>query len=191
MTDGYVGNDFEVLDLVQRLRGTSRWFPFGTGNSVNRFLIDGMARLGGGEPYYVLLGEPGDTVARTFYEHIASPVLTDVHVEWQDLDVVDTHPDAPADVWAERPLVIHARYRRAGSGTRRSAAASSRASRIAQELAVTLPEQEPDHAAIASHVGARQGRGAHDAGPRRRCRAGPSPARCGSRSCPSHSRTGW
>ena len=70
MTDGYVGNDFEVLDLVQRLRGTSRWFPFGTGNGVNRFLIDGMARLGGGEPYYVLLGEPGDTVARTFYDHI-------------------------------------------------------------------------------------------------------------------------
>jgi hypothetical protein len=29
MTDGYVGNDLEVLDLVQRLRGTSRWFPFG------------------------------------------------------------------------------------------------------------------------------------------------------------------
>ena len=37
MTDGYVGNDLEVLDLVQRLRGTSRWFPFGTGNGVNRF----------------------------------------------------------------------------------------------------------------------------------------------------------
>ena len=59
MTDGYVGNDLEVLDLVQKLRGTSRWFPFGTGNGVNRFLIDGMARLGGGEPYYVLLERAG------------------------------------------------------------------------------------------------------------------------------------
>src|SRR5262249_58502645 len=88
MTDGYVGNDLEVLDLVQRLRGTSRWFPFGTGNAVNRFLIDGMARLGGGEPYYALLGEPGDAIARGFYDHVASPVLTDVHVEWEGLDVV-------------------------------------------------------------------------------------------------------
>ena len=60
MTDGYVGNDFEVLDLVRRLRATSRWFPFGTGNGVNRFLIDGMARVGGGEADYVLLTESGD-----------------------------------------------------------------------------------------------------------------------------------
>ena len=49
MTDGYIGNDFEVLSLVRELRGTARWFPFGTGNSVNRFLLDGMAREGGGE----------------------------------------------------------------------------------------------------------------------------------------------
>jgi len=149
MTDGYVGNDLEVLDLVQRLRGTSRWFPFGTGNGVNRFLIDGMARLGGGEPYYALLDEPGDSVARTFYDHVSSPVLTDVRVEWQDLDVVDTHPDAPADVWAEKPLVIHARYRRAGSG-RIVLTGFQHGEPYRQELAVTLPEQEPDHAAIAS-----------------------------------------
>jgi hypothetical protein len=149
MTDGYVGNDLEVLDLVQRLRGTSRWFPFGTGNGVNRFLIDGMARLGGGEPYYALLGEPGDSVARTFYDHVSSPVLTDVHVEWQDLDVADMHPDAPADVWAEKPLVIHARYRGAGSG-RIVLTGFQHGEPYRQELAVTLPEQEPDHAAIAS-----------------------------------------
>lgn len=116
---------------------------------MNRFLIDGMARLGGGEPYYALLGEPGDSVARTFYNHVSSPVLTDVHVEWQDLDVVDTHPDAPADVWGEKPLVIHARYRRAGSG-RIVLTGFQHGEPYRQELAVTLPEQEPDHAAIAS-----------------------------------------
>src|SRR6185503_17303727 len=26
MTDGYVGNDFEVIDLIRSLRGRSRWF---------------------------------------------------------------------------------------------------------------------------------------------------------------------
>src|SRR5262249_39091148 len=62
MTDGYVGNDFEVLGLVKKLRATSRWFPFGTGNGVNRFLIDGMAKIGGGEPDYVLLTASGDEV---------------------------------------------------------------------------------------------------------------------------------
>ncbi|MBZ0187975.1 MAG: VIT and VWA domain-containing protein, partial [Candidatus Obscuribacterales bacterium] len=41
MTDGYVGNDMEVLGLIKKMRGSSRWFSFGTGHSVNRFLIDG------------------------------------------------------------------------------------------------------------------------------------------------------
>ena len=59
MTDGYVGNDFEIISLVKRFRGQSRWFPFGTGNSVNRFLLDQMARVGGGEVEYILLNSPG------------------------------------------------------------------------------------------------------------------------------------
>jgi Ca-activated chloride channel family protein len=149
MTDGYVGNDLEVLSLVERVRATSRWFPFGTGNSVNRFLIDGMARLGGGEAEYVLLGSPDEDVARRFHERIASPVLTDVQVAWQGLDVVEVFPNAHADLWAERPLVLHARYRSAGRG--KVVLAGFREGRpYRQEIAVTLPERAAEHAAIAS-----------------------------------------
>jgi Ca-activated chloride channel family protein len=149
MTDGYIGNDFEVIDLVRRLRATSRWFPFGTGNGVNRFLLDGMARAGGGEVDYVLLTDPGETVAARFWEKIANPVLTDVTVEFRGLDVVDVFPAAQADVWAERPLVIHARYRRAGSGTV-VLRGYQQGRAVEQTLAVTLPEREPEHGAIAS-----------------------------------------
>ncbi len=149
MTDGYVGNDFEVLDLVRRLRGTSRWFPFGTGNSVNRFLIDGMARVGGGEAYDALLGDPGEKIAREFYQHVASPVLTDVRIEWDGLDVVDVQPDVPGDVWAERPLVVHARYRSPGQG-RVVLTGFQQGRPYWQELAVVLPERAPGHAALAS-----------------------------------------
>jgi Ca-activated chloride channel family protein len=116
MTDGYIGNDFEVIDLVKRLRGTSRWFPFGTGNSVNRFLLENMAREGGGEVEYVLLNQPGEEVARKFYERIGSPVLTDVSLEFRNLDVTEVFPNQLSDVWAEKPLFIHARYRKPGKG---------------------------------------------------------------------------
>jgi Ca-activated chloride channel family protein len=149
MTDGYVGNDYEVLGLVKQLRGTSRWFPFGTGNGVNRFLIDGMARLGGGEADYVLLNEDGEKVARTFYEKIASPVLTDVQVDFEGLDVVDVFPREQSDVWAERPLVVHARYRQPGRG-RVLLRGFQQGRPYEQALAVTLPDVEPAHDAIAS-----------------------------------------
>jgi Ca-activated chloride channel family protein len=149
MTDGYVGNDFEVLGLVKKLRGTSRWFAFGTGNSVNRFLIDGMARLGGGEAEYVLLDEDGAKVAEKFWARIGSPVLTDVRVELDGLDLVQVLPDAPADVWAQRPLVIQARYRRPGHG--RLVLHGFRQGRpYEQALDVTLPEQATEHEAVAS-----------------------------------------
>lgn len=149
MTDGYVGNDLEVLGLVQKLRARSRWFPFGTGNGVNRFLIDGMARLGGGEAEYVLLTSSGDEAGKRFYDRIASPVLTDVAVEWQGLDVVDVLPHEHADVWAERPLVIHARYRSAGSG-QVVLTGFQHGRPYRQVLPVALPEREPENGAIAS-----------------------------------------
>lgn len=149
MTDGYVGNDLEVLGLVQKLRARSRWFPFGTGNAVNRFLIDGMARLGGGEAEYVLLTSSGDEAGKRFYDRIASPVLTDVKVEFQGLDVVDVLPHEHADVWAERPLVIHARYRRAGVG-QVVLTGFQHGRPYRQVLPVTLPERAPDDDAIAS-----------------------------------------
>lgn len=149
MTDGYVGNDFEMLGLVRKLRGTSRWFAFGTGNSVNRFLIDGLSRLGGGEAEYVLLDEDGETVARKFWARIGSPVLTDVRLDVEGLDLVSIVPSAPADVWAERPLVIQARYRRPGRG--RVVLRGFREGRpYEQAIDVTLPDRAPENAAVAS-----------------------------------------
>jgi Ca-activated chloride channel family protein len=149
MTDGYVGNDFEILSLVRELRGTSRWFPFGTGNAVNRFLLEGMARYGGGEVEYVLLNEPGEAVARKFYARIEAPVLTDVELEFRGLDVYDVHPNRVADVWDERPLVIHARYGRSGRG--QVILRGYRAGKAyRQAVDVTLPRRAKEGNAIAS-----------------------------------------
>jgi len=149
MTDGYVGNDFEILGMVRALRGTSRWFPFGTGNAVNRFLIEGMAREGGGEPDYVLLTDPGEKVAERFYQRLAAPALTDVRLEFPGLDVTDVTPSELSDVWAERPLIIHARYRTPGRG--QAVLQGYRAGQpYRQVLDVTLPVAAPEHAAIAS-----------------------------------------
>jgi len=149
MTDGYIGNDFEVLDLVRELRGESRWFPFGTGNSVNRFLLDNMARIGGGEADYVLLNSPGREVARKFWDRIAAPVLTDVEVDFGGLPVTDVFPAQVSDVWQERPLTIRARYTGPGEGwvTLRGYAGGRR---YEKRLRVVLPAREASHAVLGS-----------------------------------------
>ena len=50
-TDGYVSVEEEAFDLIRHNLGKANIFPFGIGSSVNRHLIEGMARVGMGEPF--------------------------------------------------------------------------------------------------------------------------------------------
>ncbi|MBX9685925.1 MAG: VIT and VWA domain-containing protein [Candidatus Obscuribacterales bacterium] len=147
MTDGYVGNDMEILGLIKKYRGASRWFSFGTGNSVNRFLIDGIAKEGGGEADYVLLNSPGAVVGKKFYDRISSPVLTDVKVNFNGLEVKEVYPHEQSDVWAEKPLYIKGRYLKAGAGTI-TLTGYSGGKPYKQDLKVVFPEKNNENAVI-------------------------------------------
>ncbi len=149
MTDGYVGNDFEIISLVKRLRGKSRWFPFGTGNSVNRFLLDNMAKAGGGEVEYILLNSPGEETAKKFYKRIASPVLTDITVSSEGIKLEEVFPEAVSDLWEQKPLIFKARYEKACKGTVVIKGFAS-GKPFERHLDVTMPEQEHANSGIAS-----------------------------------------
>ena len=111
MTDGYVGNDMQILDYVKKHRGRARMFPFGIGNSVNRFLIDGMAREGRGAAEYVTLDEDGEEAADRFYKRIADPLLLDPQVDWNGLPVEDVYPQHIPDVFSQGPIISKAATR--------------------------------------------------------------------------------
>jgi Ca-activated chloride channel family protein len=149
MTDGYVGNDFEIISLVQKLRGTSRWFPFGTGNSVNRFLLDNMARLGGGEVEYVLLNSRGEDVGAKFYQRIANPVLTDMSITTEGIKLEELFPTQVSDLWDRKPLVFKARYTKPGKG-KLILKGLQAGKRYEQVLDVTLPDKETANSSLAS-----------------------------------------
>jgi hypothetical protein len=40
LTDGYIGNESEVLKIISDKIGTARIYALGVGTSVNRFLLD-------------------------------------------------------------------------------------------------------------------------------------------------------
>jgi len=149
MTDGYVGNDFEIISLVKKLRGKSRWFPFGAGNSVNRFLLDTMARVGGGEVEYILLNSSGEEVARKFYERIAAPVLTDISLSFEGVLVEDQYPAEISDLWSRKPLVFRARYTAAGKGAV-TVRGFSGGKPYEQKVPMNLPDKDPANRALAA-----------------------------------------
>lgn len=118
MTDGFIGNDMAILDEVKKTAATARVFSFGIGNGVNRFLIEEMARMGRGAAEVVTLESDGDAAATRFKERIQSPVLTDITIDFGDLEVEQVYPapEALPDLFASTPVVLTGRYRKPGNG---------------------------------------------------------------------------
>lgn len=149
MTDGFVGNDYEIIELIKKLRGTSRWFPFGVGDSVNRTLIDRIAKEGGGESDFVLLDSSAEEVGKKFYDRIASPVLTDVRIQAGDgLELKEVYPREISDVWSQKPLFFTAKYTKGGEG-KVFIDGFSQGRPVTQALRVSLPERLAENGQIA------------------------------------------
>lgn len=116
MTDGYVGNDMQIIGEVQK-HPNARVFAFGIGNSVNRFLLDGMAKYGRGEVEYLALNDDGSAAARRMHERIRNPLLTDISVDWNGLAVTDVYPKNIPDLFSAKPVILTGRYSGNSKGT--------------------------------------------------------------------------
>ncbi len=110
-TDGYVTVERQTFDLIRENLSDANLFSFGIGSSVNRFLIEGMAHAGRGEPFVVLDPGEGDETAERFVEYVSSPVLQGVDVAFDGLDTYDVEPEALPDLFAARPVVVYGKYR--------------------------------------------------------------------------------
>ncbi|MEA3400781.1 MAG: VIT domain-containing protein [Armatimonadota bacterium] len=149
MTDGYIGNETEILAAIEDKLGEARLFSFGVGTSVNRYLLERMAEVGRGVVQYVRPNEETTEVVDRFYERIARPYLLDIEIDWGGLQVADIYPARIPDLFADQPLVVHGRYTEPGedSITIRGQLASAEWSR---QLDVEMPRQQPRNEALAS-----------------------------------------
>jgi Ca-activated chloride channel family protein len=110
-TDGYVRVEKEAFDLIRNNLGKANMFPFGIGSSVNRFLIEGMARAGMGESFVITRPADAQKIASKFRHYISSPVLTQISYDIDDFDVYDVEPVTIPDVFAERPVLLFGKWR--------------------------------------------------------------------------------
>ncbi|HLK92019.1 MAG TPA: VIT domain-containing protein [Polyangia bacterium] len=116
ITDGFVPVEEEAFDLVRQNLGRANFFAFGIGSSVNRHLIEGLARAGMGESFVVLNHAQAPAEAARFRKMIESPILTNIRVDYAGMDAYDVDPEAVPDLLAERPLIIVGKYRGDGRG---------------------------------------------------------------------------
>lgn len=113
-TDGFVGQDKQIIDEVRRYRGTSRMFTFGIGNSVNRDLVESMAIEGRGDSEIVTLAETADRAVDRFLKRSGNPIVANVTAECSD--GMELTPEVLPDVLSDKPIVVFGRYSQPGRG---------------------------------------------------------------------------
>jgi Ca-activated chloride channel family protein len=139
LTDGYLGNEDEVLAMAGRELGAARLFSFGVGSAVNRYLLEELAQLGHGAADVVRPDEDTARAVEHFRARIDRPLLTDVTVDWGGLAVKDVTP--LRDLFAGQPLVIAGHYDTPGKSIV-TVRATQAERKVSFPLAVELPERD-------------------------------------------------
>ncbi|HYJ90202.1 MAG TPA: VIT and VWA domain-containing protein, partial [Pyrinomonadaceae bacterium] len=117
VTDGYISGEQGVFDYVREHLGKSNMFAFGIGSAVNRYLIEGVAKAGMGEPFIVEQESGAADAAAKFREYIESPVLTNIHIKANGFETFDVQPGKLPDLFARRPVILFGKWRGTPSGT--------------------------------------------------------------------------
>ncbi len=154
MTDGYVGNESEILAEIDR-HPNARIFSFGIGSAVNHYLLDKMAEHGRGEVDYVNLSDDGSLAAERFSQRVHDPLLTGIKLEWNGLPVKDVEPIRVLDLFSAKPIVLAGRYTRGAKGNLRIT--GKMAGRDFERIvSVNLPDRQSDNYAVALLWGRRR-----------------------------------
>ncbi len=111
VTDGFITVEREVFDLIRQKLNQANLFAFGIGSSVNRYLIEGMANVGMGEPFIVTNEKEAQKVGKRFLDYVQMPVLTRINVSYEGFEVYDIEPQNVGDIFVERPIIIQGKYR--------------------------------------------------------------------------------
>jgi Ca-activated chloride channel family protein len=107
-----------VRDANARATAPRRIFTFGLGSDVNVTLLEQLALDGRGTSQFVRPDESVERMVGVVADRLVDPVLTDVRVHAEgDTRLLKMLPEQASDIFADRGLVLFARY--AGHGPSR------------------------------------------------------------------------
>ena len=150
LTDGYIGNEAEIIAEVGRRCGDRiRFWCLGMGNSVNRFLVDGVARQGGGMAKMLGLNDDAAALAQEIMFRIHRAQLAGIEIDWGALAVTETYPARIPELWAGRPVILFGRYQ-GGGETTIQVRGKVEGEPAAWPLSVAFPDTEPGAAVLAT-----------------------------------------
>lgn len=117
ITDGYISEESEIFDIIGKNLGETDFFSFGIGDGVNRYLIEGIAKVGQGEAFVIT--DPAKAVeeATNFRRYIQSPILRNIKVTYNGFDAYDVEPKKSPTLFAKKPIVMYGKWKGEAEGT--------------------------------------------------------------------------
>ncbi|HVO89736.1 MAG TPA: marine proteobacterial sortase target protein [Casimicrobiaceae bacterium] len=109
LTDGAVGNEAELLRLIERGLDDRRLFTIGIGPAPNTYFLKKAAEAGRGT--FTFIGDVREVKDKmsALIRKIESPVLTDMRIDWPAS--VESYPRTLPDLYAGEPVVMTAELR--------------------------------------------------------------------------------
>jgi Ca-activated chloride channel family protein len=105
--------------LVKRVLSTnktkSRIFTFGIGDEINTHLLDKLTDATKAWRTYVSDEEDIEIKVSNFYDKIQSPVLSDLRLDFENIEVYQTYPKNLPDLFKGSNLVVFGRYKGNGN----------------------------------------------------------------------------
>ncbi len=104
VTDGQVGNEAEIFELIRGQLGGTRLFTIGIGHAPNSYFMRNAARAGRGT--FTHIGDIGEVEQRMteMFRKLESPVLSNIELQLQR--GAEAWPQHVPDLYAGQPLVV-------------------------------------------------------------------------------------
>ena len=145
LTDGYIGNESDIIRAVHEQIGAARIFSFGVGSSVNRYLLERMAKEGRGAVAYLGPQDSGKKVMKGFFDRIRHPAMMDLDIDYGSMVVTEQYPSVLPDLFVGRPVVVTGKY----VGTTGSIGITGRSGAQARRITIAVTDTDESDPAIA------------------------------------------
>ena len=109
ITDGSVGYEDELYDMIESRLGNARLFTVGIGSAPNSWFMRKAAELGRGTFVVIsALHEVGEKMDRLF-DKLGHPQVTNIGVSWPGGTVVEAYPQVVPDLYLGEPVTVRAK----------------------------------------------------------------------------------
>jgi len=113
ITDGSVGNEQTLFNLIEKNLGRARLFTVAIGSAPNSYFMRKAAQFGRGTFSHISVLSELEERMENLFSQLESPVMTALEMHWPGELAVESWPKRLPDLYAGEPLVVNVKLDRA------------------------------------------------------------------------------